>query len=109
MPTLLERRDRARRERRLQVYEDTRRRLRDALAALVPGERVIVFGSLTKPGVFNDASDVDLAFEREPVSMSSGQLMSELMERLGRPVDVVVLDRCRFGNRIRQDGELWTC
>ena len=40
---------------------ETRRQLRAALAELLPGGKVIVFGSMTKAGVFNDASDIDLA------------------------------------------------
>ena len=109
MTTLLQQRDLARKHRRWHVYENTRRRLREALAELLPGEPVIVFGSLTRRGVFNDASDVDLALEHEPHGISSGRLMSELTERLGRPVDVVLLDRCRFQDRIRREGEVWTC
>ena len=106
--TLLQERDAARRQRRLQLYDDTRRRLRESLAELMPGQRVIVFGSLTRPGVFNDASDIDLALESEPFGISSGRLMSELTERLGRPVDVVLLAGCRFRDRIRTVGETWT-
>ena len=111
MTTLLQQRDLARQRRRGQVYEETRRRLKEkeALAELLPGQPVIVFGSLTRRGVFHDASDVDLALEREPTGISSGQLMSELTERLGRPVDVILLDRCRLRDRIRREGEVWTC
>jgi len=64
MTTLLQQRDMARERRRWRVYEETRRRLKEALADLLPGQSVIVFGSLTRRGVFNDASDVDLALER---------------------------------------------
>ncbi len=106
--TLLARRDEARRARRLALYAETRVRLRDALAELVPGHRIWVFGSLTTPGRFNDRSDVDLALADEPRSTSLGRLASELTERLGRPVDVVLLDRCRFRDRILREGEPWT-
>lgn len=106
-PTLLQQRDAARARRRLEVYEDTRQRLKDALADLIPGQKVILFGSLTRPGVFNDRSDVDLALESEPPQMSQYRLISRLMERLGRPVDVVMLGQCRFRERIRREGETW--
>jgi predicted nucleotidyltransferase len=86
----------ARHQRRLLVHESTRRQLRQALAALIPGQRVIVFGSLTRPGVFNDRSDVDLALETEPPGCSALRLMGELSERLERPVDVILLSNCRF-------------
>jgi predicted nucleotidyltransferase len=105
--TLLQQRDAARERRRLEIYEETRRRLRDSLAELVPGQKVILFGSLTKPGIFNDRSDVDLALEAEPLQMDTWRLTAELMEKLGRSVDIVLLDHCRFGKRIRREGEVW--
>jgi predicted nucleotidyltransferase len=106
--TLLQKRDLARQQRRLDVFAETRRRLQSALKELIPGQRVILFGSLTKPGVFNDRSDVDLALETEPVQMSAERLISELMERLDRPVDVLLLDRCSFREKILREGEAWT-
>lgn len=106
--TLLQKRDAARRQRRLEIFAETRRRLQSALRELIPGQRVIVFGSLTKPGVFNDRSDVDLALETEPARMSAERLVSELMERLHRPVDVLLLNRCRFRDKILREGEAWT-
>ena len=106
--TLLQKRDLSRQKRRLEVYEQTRRRLRAALAELIPGHRVIIFGSLTRPGIFNDRSDVDLALETDPPQMDWWTLMSELMERLERPVDVVRLGKCRFREKILREGEMWT-
>lgn len=106
--TLLQTRDLARRQRRLKVQADTRRDLRAALAHLIPGSRVILFGSVTKPGVFNDRSDIDLALESEPPGVDVVHLTAELMERLGRPVDVVLLAKCRFRQKILREGELWT-
>lgn len=106
--TLLQQRDLARRQRRLEIYEETRRRLREALAALMPGCRVYVFGSLTRPGVFNDRSDVDLALEQEPPQMNVWSLTGALMEWLDRPVDVILLNKCRFRDKILREGELWT-
>ncbi len=106
--TLLQRRDLARRRRRFEVYLDTRARLRAALAQLMPGNKVIVFGSLTRPGVFNDRSDVDLALPGSPPPVDPLELTAHLMERLARPVDVVRLDQCRFRQKIRLEGEEWT-
>lgn len=105
--TLLEQRDFVRRQRRLAVYEETRRKLREALAQLVPGHKVLLFGSLTKPGIFNDCSDVDLALESEPAPMDTWRLRAELTERMERPVDVVLLNRCRFREKIRREAEVW--
>jgi predicted nucleotidyltransferase len=106
--TLLQQRDLARHRRRLAVHDVTRRQLREALATLIPGHRVIVFGSLTRPGVFNDRSDVDLALETEPPGLSALRLMGELSERLERPVDVILLANCRFRDKILREGEVWT-
>lgn len=91
--TLLHQRDMAR---RLEVYEETDRRLRQALSPLIPEEPVIVFGSLTKTGVFHDRTDVDLALETEPAALGALRLIGELRERLDRPVDLVLLAGCRF-------------
>lgn len=63
--TLLQQRDAARLRRRHDVDQKVRHKLRESLAALIPGQTVILFGSLTKPGVFNDRSDVDLALESD--------------------------------------------
>lgn len=89
---------------RLSTQEDLQAALRD----LIPNESVIVFGSLLKPGRFNEASDIDLAFEAEPKGLSQYQLSSLLSERLGRPVDIVLLPECRFGDKIKREGTLWT-
>ena len=91
----------------MEAFAETRELLRTALHELVPGCRVYIFGSLTKPGVFNDRSDVDLALEAETPEVDSLHLTAELMERLNRRVDVVLLDRCRFRDKIRREGELW--
>ena len=106
--TLLQKRDLTRRRRRLKALADARRDLRSALAHLIPGSRVILFGSLTKPGVFNDRSDVDLALETEPAGMSLYQLTALLAEEMGRQVDIVLLPECRFRERIATEGETWT-
>ncbi|MDQ3117573.1 MAG: nucleotidyltransferase domain-containing protein [Verrucomicrobiota bacterium] len=106
--TLLQKRAAARRERRLSLYEATRAELGEALHAMIPGEPVWLFGSITQPGRFNDASDIDLALEREPAGVSSLALSSELAERLRRRVDVVLLSQCRWKEKILREGELWT-
>jgi predicted nucleotidyltransferase len=85
-----------------------RQRLLTALRELVPGRKVILFGSLVKPGRFSDGSDVDLALDAEPTSLSVYQLTSLLAENLGRPVDVLVLSECRFRDKILREGETWT-
>jgi predicted nucleotidyltransferase len=85
----------------------TRERLREALRRFKPADRVMVFGSLSKPGHFNASSDIDIALENEPAGMSLYQLTGLLAEEMGRPVDVVVLSECRFRERIKQQAETW--
>ncbi|MDQ3118163.1 MAG: nucleotidyltransferase domain-containing protein [Verrucomicrobiota bacterium] len=97
--------DRARRRETLRLA--TRRQLRRALRTIVPAQRVVLFGSLVKPGRFSEISDIDLALEREPSGMTHYQLTSLLAERLGRRVDIVLLPECRFRDRIAREGEVW--
>jgi len=108
MPTLLQSaatlRHREHERLRLAVRAD----LRAALDDLLPQTTVTVFGSLVKPGRFNEYSDVDLALAAEPTAMSVFQLSSLLGERLGRRVDVILLPECRFRARIVREGEQWT-
>ena len=106
--TLLQQRDAARKQRRLDAYVEARQQLRTALSEVLPGCKITLFGSLTKPGIFNDRSDIDLALAAEPASMSSWSLAGELMDRLERPVDVVILPHCRFREKILREGETWT-
>ncbi len=106
--TPLQQRDLERRHRRRQACAETRARLRAALAELIPGRRVILFGSLTRPDAFHDRSDVDLALDSEPTEISRWRLTAELMDRLERPVDVVILPECRFREKILREGEIWT-
>jgi predicted nucleotidyltransferase len=89
---------------RVSVRDDLHKALQD----LIPGIRVIVFGSLTQPGRFTEHSDVDLALDAEPAAMSVYQLIATLSERLGRRVDVLLLPECRFREKILREGESWT-
>lgn len=77
------------------------------LRDLIPGQVVVVFGSLARPVGFNRDSDVDIALEEEPSGMSAHALASMLEERLGRRVDVVLLGECRFAEKIRKEGMQW--
>ena len=74
--TLLQERDAERQRQRLVLFDRTREELRAALGAVLPASRVIVFGSLTKRGVFNAASDLDLALFEEPAGRSIFGLMA---------------------------------
>lgn len=85
-----------------------RERLRLALAALIPGSRVLVVGSLTAAGHFRERSDVDIAVEEVPAGWSPYTLATEIEMRVGRPVDLIELPACRFADKLRREGEWWT-
>ncbi len=106
--TLLQRLHTERNCAREALRREVRNQLRAALRQVLPGTEVIVFGSLTRPGGFNEYSDVDLALEKEPSGMSVSLLTALLAEDLGRPVDVLLLHECRFQDRIVKEGEVWT-
>lgn len=106
--TLLQQIESDRREVREALRQKTLGQLRTVLREFAPAESVIVFGSLLKPGRFNESSDVDLALEDEPAKMSIYQPTSLLAENLGRPVDVVLLSECRFREQVVRQGERWT-
>lgn len=106
--TLLQQIEHRRLENRESRRHEARRRLREVLRQTIPDQRVFVFGSLVKPGKFTDESDIDLALESELPHMTVYQLIGLLSERMGRSVDVLLLDECRFKNRILREGELWT-
>ena len=106
--TLLQQLDHERAESRETLRLKTRERLRDVLRQIAPADKVIVFGSLTRPGRFTEFSDVDLALATEPGRMSLYQLTALLSEQMGRSVDVILLSECRFRDRIVREGESWT-
>ncbi|MBI2150860.1 MAG: nucleotidyltransferase domain-containing protein [Acidobacteria bacterium] len=108
MTTLLAQMARQRIENREKSRHEARRLLREVLRETIPNQRVFVFGSLLRPGKFTGESDIDLALESEPPHMSIYQLISLLSEQMGRRVDVLVLDECRFKDKILREGELWT-
>ena len=105
---MLERREEARRRALEALRGRTRGLLRAALEELVPGARVLIFGSIACPGRFREGSDVDLAVETMPAAWSPYALAAEIELRVGRPVDVVLLPDCRFADKLRNEGEWWT-
>jgi predicted nucleotidyltransferase len=106
--TLLQAREKARADERARLWRETREQLRAALRELLPGVKVVLFGSVTNPARFNRRSDIDLALFTEPAAISVFGLMAQLEERLARPVDVVLLPQSRFKKRILEQGEIWT-
>lgn len=105
--TLLQRMERERFEKRERLRQATREQLHEILGDVIPGRRVVVFGSLVKAGKFSEESDIDIALEAEPHGMTIYQLISVLGERMGRPIDVILLNECRFRDKILREGETW--
>lgn len=105
--TLLQHLNREREKRREALRLEVRRQLSDVLRRLAPADKVVVFGSLSRPYCFAETSDIDLALAAEPAGMSLYQLTALLAEQMGRPVDVVLLSECRFRERIAKEGEVW--
>lgn len=108
MKSLLQDREESRRLARLSEWQEARERLFECLTRHLPGHRVWLFGSVTEPGRFNSASDIDLALESEPASLSIYTLTALVEEAMHRPVDVVLLPENRLRNKILATGELWT-
>lgn len=106
--TLLQKRDAERQQARLVLFDRTREELRTVLREVLPASRVVVYGSLTKRGVFNAASDIDLALYEEPAEKNIFGLMAEIDGRMRRPVDIVILSQTRLREKILREGEVWT-
>ena len=72
--TLLQQREGDRMRVREEIRAETRAKLKMALSELLPGAKVLVFGSLTQSGKFNANSDVDIALFEEPTAFSINRL-----------------------------------
>jgi predicted nucleotidyltransferase len=105
---LLKRRDQRRRWLNEELRQKVRQDLRDSLHRLMPGKKVLLFGSVTRPHAFHETSDIDIALINEPEEDSRYRLQVKLEEMLRRPVDLVLLCECRFRDKIEHEGELWT-
>lgn len=66
-----------------------------------------VFGSVTQPGRFTPASDIDIAVDTWTTGDICG-LMGYLSLHLNRDVDLVPLDQCHFADKIRRLGTPWS-
>lgn len=85
-----------------------RETLKISLGRHLPGQQVWLFGSITQPGRFNAASDIDLAIEALPGEMSLYTLTAQIETDVRRPVDVVYLPESRLRDKIIASGESWT-
>ena len=67
---------------------------------------IFLFGSVTREGAFHENSDVDIGIEGlDP--LQHHEFVGELSRLLERDVDVVLLEECGFGDRIKKKGLKW--
>lgn len=101
-------------ERQRQARERERRRVAQRILDLLDRwgpaygvRRAYLFGSVARPGGFRSDSDVDLAVEQID-GTAFFQAIGQLSGEIGRPVDLVELTTCRFADKIRREGIIWT-
>ncbi len=70
--------------------------------AAYPRTAVYLTGSIVKPGVFSAGSDIDIAVEGFPGSRLD--LYASLSVLFDQPIDIIILERCHFAERIRRNG-----
>lgn len=84
-------------------------KLKDALTDLgrnYQWDAVYVFGSVIKPGKFQQRSDVDVAVKGlDKLRLYS--LIADISAILERDVDVIVLEECHFSESIIKKGAKW--
>jgi len=67
---------------------------------------IFIFGSVAREGAFHENSDVDIGIEGlDP--LQHHEFVGELSRLLERDVDVVLLEECGFGDRIKEKGLKW--
>lgn len=77
------------------------------LASVVDFREAYIFGSVARPGLYREDSDVDLAFVglRDEEYFTA---MAWLSRELNREVDVVQLEGHRMEEKIKKEGLRWT-
>lgn len=76
------------------------------LSSRVKFRGAYIFGSITKPYMFFDSSDVDIAF----LGLEEDKLfftVAFLSEEIGRDVDVIELEKAPFKDKILREGIRW--
>lgn len=96
---------RKREQLRLEVLDQVDAVLKE-LAARYTWNEVYLFGSVLQSGKFDQDSDVDLAVAGLP-KQGLYRFTAELMDQLGRAVDVVVMEEVHFAKTIIRKGLQW--
>jgi len=92
-----------RERRRRETLEKTKKLLVDFFKGMDVG-RVYLIGSITMKGKFYDYSDIDIAIDHLPSNMDRWMLESALEELLQHEIDLIILEKCRFRHKIREEG-----
>lgn len=93
-------------EQQRQAVLDKTLRLLDEWGQRYNIRRAYIFGSVTRPGHFTPESDIDIAIDSIDAEHFFAA-MSALSTALGYDVDMVELEQCSFGAKIRREGILW--
>jgi predicted nucleotidyltransferase len=105
-------RDTAVQKRRLQQEQHSQEvlsRLKSALAELSQHfsfKRAVIFGSITRPYGFTEASDIDVAVEGLD-DHEFFRAMGFLSRCLGREVDLLQIEAHRLAGKIESEGLVW--
>ena len=101
---------RRKREERERLRQSVLKKVFEALDRLrreVPFREAYIFGSLSRPYAFYESSDIDIAFCGLPEEkfLFAMAFLSDLLER---DVDVVMLEKSKFKEKILREGIRWT-
>ncbi|MGB4644284.1 MAG: nucleotidyltransferase domain-containing protein [Dictyoglomaceae bacterium] len=99
-------------EKLVREYEERELKRKRVLEELIPKlkdyfkdkevDKVFIFGSILREGLFYDFSDVDIACEG--LKENYFRVFSELEDLVGRNIDLVELEYCRFREDILKRG-----
>ena len=79
----------------------------DQLSDVYSWDDAFIFGSVTQPGRFFGASDIDIGI-RGLDRFLLYEFIGKISMLLDRDVDVVRLEECRFAEKITSKGIQWT-
>ncbi|MFQ5646767.1 MAG: nucleotidyltransferase family protein [bacterium] len=97
----VEEKEREREADRLKTLEKTKKNLKNYFTDKGVGQ-VYLTGSLLEEGKFYSFSDIDIAVQG--LSEWYFKVFTELEELLGRKIDLIELERCRFAELIKKNG-----
>lgn len=107
-PYVLKKKLEEKRRQRERLRIETLTRLKEDLQkSPIPFDAAYIFGSVTKPGQFHEAPDVDVGF-LDLKDEDFFAMASYLALELEQDVDVVQLENHRLREKIQMEGIRWT-